>query len=154
MSDPVIIPGIQALKDFIGKPLGPSEWLTVTQERIQAFADATDDHQWIHTDPERAARESPFGGTVAHGYLTLGLGPALLPQLFRVEPSTMTINSGIEKMRLQEPVLAGSRIRTRAEIKDVRILPSGGARTTVHVKFEVEGRKKPSCTCNCILVYV
>ena len=151
---PVIIPGIAALKDFIGVPLGPSEWIEVSQQRIQAFADATDDHQWIHTDAERAKSDSPFGTTIAHGYLTLSLLPAVLGQLFRVEPSSMTINSGIEKMRLQEPVPAGSRIRVRAEIKNVRTLPGSGARTTLHVVAEIDGKKKPACTLDSVLVYM
>jgi len=145
---------VPAIKDFIGQPLGPSDWYEISQERIQAFADATDDQQWIHIDPERARSESPFGTTIAHGYLTLSLGPVLMPQLFRIEPCSITINSGIEKMRLQEPVPAGSRIRTRAEIRNVRMLPNGSARTTIHVVFELEGKKKPACTLDCVLVYV
>ena len=139
MSEPIRIPSVAALKDFVGKPMGPCDWLAVTQERIDAFAEATGDRQWIHTDPERAKADSPFGGTIAHGYLTLALAPPLMDELFRVDGCRMTVNYGIEKMRLHEPVPAGARIRVTMEITKVRMLPNGGARTTIHCTFDVEG---------------
>jgi acyl dehydratase len=154
MSEPIRIPSVPALKEFIGQPMGPSDWVTVTQERIQSFADATGDQQWIHTDPERAKSESPFGGSIAHGYFTISLAPPLISQLFTIDGCSMTVNSGIEKMRLQEPVRAGARIRLSAEIRGVRMLPSGGARTTIHFVFEVEGGRKPACVCDAVLVYI
>lgn len=154
MPDPVRIPSVAAIKDFVGVAMGPSEWVEVTQERIQSFADATGDQQWIHTDVERAKVASPFGSTIAHGYLTISLAPPLIDQLYVVDGCSMTINSGIEKMRLQEPVPAGGRIRLGAEITKVRMLPTGAARTTVHFVFEVEGGAKPACVCDAVLVYV
>jgi len=153
MPEPVHIPSVAAIKDYVGQTFGPTDWVSVTQERIQAFADATGDQQWIHTDPERAKAESPFDGPIAHGYLTLSLAPPLVDQLYRIDDLRMTVNYGIEKMRLQEPVRAGSRIRLRAELTKVRMLPSGGARTTVHFVFEVEGGSKPACVCDAVLVY-
>jgi acyl dehydratase len=153
MATPTKIPDIQSIKDFIGKPLGESDWYTVTQEQIDFFAKATGDHQWIHVDVERAEKESPFGGTVAHGYLTLALAPALLPQLIRVEGATRTVNFGIDKMRLPSPVPAGARIKLTAEIKHVRNVPGGAARVTISLVFHVEGVKKPCCTCDAIYVY-
>jgi len=153
MSDPIRIPSVAALKDFVGQPMGPSDWVTVTQERIQSFADATGDQQWIHTDPERAKSQSPFGTAIAHGYFTISLAPPLIEQLFQIEGCSMTVNYGIEKMRLQEPVPAGGRIRLSAEISKVRMLPSGGARTSIHFVFEVDGGKRPACVCDAVLVY-
>ncbi|HVP27683.1 MAG TPA: MaoC family dehydratase [Myxococcota bacterium] len=153
MSQPTVIPSVSALKQFLGKPLGRSDWVTVTQEQINAFADATGDHQWIHVDVERAKTQSPFKTTIAHGYLTLSLAPALLPQLVRVEGIRMGVNYGIDKMRLPAPVPAGSRLRLSAELRDVRDLPGGAARATFGLTFEVEGGTKPACTADAIYVY-
>lgn len=153
MSSPTIIPGIHALKPLVGRRLGTSDWITVTQEQIQRFADATGDHQWIHCDVERARRESPFKGTIAHGYLTLALAPALMSQVLRVEGVRMGVNYGVEKMRLPAPVPAGARLRMSAEIKDVRDLPGGGARATIGLSFEIEGQAKPACVADAIYVY-
>ncbi|MFT5442770.1 MAG: acyl dehydratase, partial [Myxococcota bacterium] len=100
MSNPVVIPDIASIKNYVGKPLGETDWFIVTQEQIQNFARATGDHQWIHTDVARAESESPFGGTIAHGYLTLSLAPALLPQLLHVDNSSRTVNYGADKVRL------------------------------------------------------
>src|SRR5687767_1562817 len=94
-----IVQGIEGLKPLVGQHLGYSDWLEVTQDRVNLFADATGDHQWIHVDPERAARESPFGGPIAHGYLTLSLAPVLLPQVLRVEGISMGVNYGLNKLR-------------------------------------------------------
>jgi acyl dehydratase len=153
MGTPTVIPGLAAIADFVGVELGTSDWISVTQERIDAFADATGDHQWIHTDVERARRESPWKETVAHGYLTLSLAPALLRQILTVEGSKTAINSGIEKMRLSSPVLAGSRVRLSATIKHARDIPGGGVRVVIHLKFEVEGSSKPACTADGIYLY-
>jgi acyl dehydratase len=153
MSSPTVIPGVRALKQFVGKPLGASSWVTVSQEQINAFADATGDHQWIHVDVERARRESPFKGTIAHGYLTLSLAPSLLPEIFRVEGVRLGVNYGIEKMRLPAPVPAGARVRVLAELKDVRDMPGGGARATFGLVFEIEGGAKPACVADAIYVY-
>ena len=153
MHEPIHIPSISALREHVGEVLGPSDWVTVSQERIRAFAEATGDRQWIHTDPERATAESPFGTPIAHGYLTISLAPPLIDQLYQISDCRMTVNYGIEKMRLQEPVPAGARIRLSAEIRKVRMLPSGAARATVHFVFEVEGGTRPACVCDAVLVY-
>ncbi|HME73081.1 MAG TPA: MaoC family dehydratase [Myxococcota bacterium] len=153
MSSPTVIPSVRALKQFVGKSLGTSSWVTVSQEKINAFAGATGDHQWIHVDTERARRESPFKGTIAHGYLTLSLAPSLLPEIFRVEGARMGVNYGIDKMRLPAPVPAGGRVRVSAELKDVRDMPGGGARATFGLIFEIEGGGKPACVADAIYVY-
>lgn len=153
MSNPTIVPGIHALKPLVGKRLGTSDWITITQEQIQRFADATGDQQWIHCDVERARRESPFKGTIAHGYLTIALAPALMPQVIRVEGVRMGVNYGADRMRLPAPVPAGARLRMTVEVKDVRDLPGGGARATFGLSFEVEGQAKPVCVADAIYVY-
>lgn len=154
MTAPLVIPDVASLKRFVGVKLGPSEWVTVTQKRIELFADATDDQQWIHTDPERAARESPFGGTIAHGYLTLSMAPVLLSKVLRVEQSAMTLNYGLEKLRMHSPVHAGSRIRFHATIQSVRDIPSGAARVVIAMTIEVEGVPRPAVVAEPVLVYV
>jgi acyl dehydratase len=151
---PTVIPGIDAIRGFVGKPLGPSDWVEVGQERIDRFADATGDHQWIHVDPERARRESPFGAAVAHGYLTLSLAPALLNQILRMEGDATVLNTGISKMKLSAPVPAGSRVRLHAEIARARVLPGGGARAVFRIEIEVEGSDKPALTADVGLVYL
>jgi acyl dehydratase len=153
MGSPTVIRGIAALKDHVGVELPVSDWIPITQERIDAFADATDDHQWIHSDVERARRESPWKETIAHGYLTLSLAPALLRQILSVEGSTTAVNTGIEKMRLSSPVLAGSRVRLSAMIKHARDLPRGGIRVVIHLILEVEGSSKPVCTADVVYLY-
>ena len=154
MASPLVIPDVASLKRFVGATLGPSEWVSVTQKRIELFADATDDQQWIHLDPERAARESPFGGTIAHGYLTLSMAPVLLSQVLRVEQAAMTVNYGLDKLRLHAPVRAGSRIRFLATIKSVRDIPGGAARVVIAMTIEVEGTTRPALVAEPILVYV
>ncbi len=154
MPTPAIVPGVRALKQWIGKSLGVTEWLTITQEQIQAFADATGDQQWIHVDVGRARSESPFRGPIAHGYLTLALAPRLLPQLLEVQGARLVVNYGIEKLRLPAPVLAGARVRMGAEVKDVRDIPGGAARVTLGIHFELEGQRKSACTADVIYVYV
>ena len=125
----------------------------VTQERIKAFAEATGDHQWIHVDEERAARESPFGTPIAHGYLTIALAPALLPQVMRVEGLRLAVNYGLNKMRLPAPVPAGSRVRLTVEIKGVRELGGSAARVNMGFLFEVEGSSKAACIADAVYVY-
>jgi acyl dehydratase len=154
MATPTVIPGLSALKQFVGKPLGATDWVVVTQEQIDRFADATGDHQWIHVDVERAKKESPFKGTIAHGYLTISLAPVLLPQLVRVDGIRMGVNYGIDSMRLPTPVPAGAKLRLVAQLKDVREMPGGaGARVTYALTFEVEGAAKPACVADVVYVY-
>lgn len=153
-ANPTVIPRVTDIRQFVGKTVGPSEWIVVTQERIDRFADATGDDQWIHVDPERARRESPFGTTVAHGYLTLSLVPALLSQMMRVEGARAVLNVGIERMKLSAPVPAGARVRLRAELRKARDMPGGSVRATLGLVLEVEGAAKPACTADVVLVYV
>jgi acyl dehydratase len=150
---PTILPDVASLAEHIGTDLGVSGWTEIAQERIADFARATGDHQWIHTDVERARRESPFGETVAHGYLTVALCSALLPELLVVEKCSRVVNYGIDKLRLREPVRAGSRIRIGGTIKGVRNIANGGARVTLSVRWEVEGARRPVCLADVVLVY-
>ena len=153
MASSTIIKSISNLRDFVDVDLGVSDWVEITQERISAFADATGDHQWIHCDPLRARRESPYGGTIAHGYLTLALGPSLLQQILMIEDAKTAVNTGSDKVRLSAPVPAGSKIRMTARIKDARDLPTGGVRVTIALRFEIEGVAKPACLANVNYVY-
>ena len=153
MPDRLVVPNIEALADCIDTPIGPSEWITVDQARIDAFARATGDDQWIHTDSERAARESPFGQTIAHGYLTLALAPVLLREIFSVENCSQIINAGIDRLRLKEPVAAGSRLRFTGRILGVRRVPGGAARVNLSLRWELEGAKRPACRGEAVYVY-
>jgi acyl dehydratase len=127
----------------VGKSLGASDWLVIEQGRIDHFADATDDHQWIHVDAARAAAGS-FGSTIAHGYLTLSLVNALLPQLLAVPGAVLAINAGCNKVRFPAPVPVGSRIRALGELAAVTAV-RGGADVVVRVTIEIEGHAKPAC---------
>ena len=136
--------------DLIGKELGPTGWLEVTQARIDAFADATDDHQWIHVDPARAA-EGPFGTTIAHGYLTLSLCAPLLSELLAdLTSSSLSINYGTNKVRFPAPVPSGSRIRARATVASVDDVP-GGDQAVVVTTVEREGGDKPVCVAEIVI---
>ena len=128
----------------IGQELGPSEWLTVTQEMIDKFADATGDHQWIHVDVERAKREMPGGKTIAHGYLTLSLLPRLAPTLMKIEKRKRGLNYGSNKIRFISPVPAGSRIRLRQRLVNAEETKDGGVRVTSEMTMEVEGGERPA----------
>jgi acyl dehydratase len=134
---------VAELKDKIGEELGVSDWIEVTQERIQLFADATGDHQWIHLDRERA-RAGPFGTTIAHGFLTLSLLPEMSAKAFAVSDTRMGVNYGLNRVRFPAPVPSGSRLRGRFKL--VRFEPiDGGAQLTVQVTMEREGSDKPVC---------
>ena len=137
------IDGLDALRTAVGTQLGPTDWLTVDQARIDAFADVTGDHQWIHVDPVRA-RESPFGSTIAHGYLTLSLCNWFLPQMLTVTGIGMGVNYGADRVRFPAPVPAGSRLRGRGEILACSDVP-GGVQTTIRITAEVDGAAKPAC---------
>jgi len=136
--------GIDEVKAAVGRHLGYSDWVEVTQERVNLFADATGDHQWIHVDPERAAAESPFGGPIAHGYLTLSMSNLFLPQIVAVEGVSLGVNYGTGKVRFPAPVPVGSRLRAGAELTAVDDIP-GGVQTTMTITLEVEGGTKPVC---------
>ncbi len=128
---------------YSGKELGCSDWLTVDQERINMFADATLDHQWIHVDTERAAVESPYKSTIAHGYLTLSLLPHLWEQIVEVNNITMLVNYGMDKMRFGQAVVTGSRVRLVVKLHDIQNL-RGICKTEVEIKIEIEGQRKPA----------
>jgi acyl dehydratase len=132
------------LPSLKGKELGSSQWIEVTQERVNTFADATDDHQWIHIDVERAKKESPFGGPIAHGYLTLSLLIPLWSQVLTVTDATTVVNYGLNKVRFPAPVPAGSKIRLTATLTDVTEV-KGGLQLTVSGVIELEGGDKPVC---------
>jgi acyl dehydratase len=135
-----------------GEHLGYSDWHTVTQRQVDLFAEATGDRQWIHVDPERAAA-GPFGGTIAHGYLTLSLLPMLGQQIFRVDGLSMGVNYGSEKVRFPSPVPVGSRVRAGAELLDVR-QAGPGSQAVVRYTVEIEGRPKPACVAEVIVLLV
>ena len=131
------------LRDAVGKHLGYSDWHVIDQERVNLFADATGDHQWIHVDPERA-RGGPFGTTVAHGFLTLSLLPLFLPEVYSVEGVRMAVNYGLNKVRFPAPLPVGSRVRGGLELVDVADV-EGGVQVTARVTVEAEGAPKPCC---------
>jgi acyl dehydratase len=143
--EPVLIDGVEELRELIGRELGPTDWLEITQEDIDRFADVSRDHQWIHVDPERAARESPYGTTVAHGNHTLSLIDWFRPQLIRNQGAKLGINYGFNKVRFPAAVPAGSRIRARAEVLSVDELGDGWWHTVTRFTIEGEGQDKPVC---------
>jgi acyl dehydratase len=147
-----VLDGIDEIRAAAGRELGTSDWIEITQERIDAFADATGDHQWIHVDPERAAT-GPFGTTIAHGYLTLSLTNLLLPEIVEVRGISMGINYGVNKVRFPAPVPVGSRIRARAELAAVEDV-ANGVQGTVVITVEIEGSEKPACVVESLSRYV
>ena len=143
------------LDDFAaakGTELGPTDWTLVDQDRVNVFADATDDHQWIHVEPDRAA-EGPFGGTIAHGLLTLSLLPRFMHQLYEVDNVRMAVNYGFNKVRFISPVAVGKRIRATATITDVTSL-EGAVQATLTTAVEIEGAGKPAAVIESIVRYV
>ncbi|MGW0610913.1 MaoC family dehydratase [Streptomyces sp. NPDC002788] len=138
----ITVNGLGELRKLAGGDLGTSEWIEVTQERINTFADATGDHQWIHVDPERA-KGGPFGAPIAHGYLTLSLFIPLFTELLDVQGVTTKVNYGLDKVRFPSPVKAGSRIRLTAKLAEVEDVP-GGVQITVEGAIEIEGAAKPA----------
>jgi acyl dehydratase len=136
----------------VGSQLGPIEWLPITQERVNLFAEATEDHQWIHVDPERAA-SGPFGGIIAHGLLTLSLLPHFTHQLYRVENVALAVNYGYNKVRFITPVKVGANVRARAEISNVDRL-DGAVQVTMTVTVEIEGSAKPAAVVESIARFI
>lgn len=143
-----VITGIEGLKAAVGEHLGFSDYMEITQERVNKFADATGDHQWIHVDVERA-KSGPFGGPIAHGYLTLSLGPMLYPTVVRIEGFTMGVNYGANKVRFPSPVPVGAKLRLGVKLLQVEEI-AGGVQTTMEFTFECEGAPKPSCVAEII----
>ncbi|HEX7044978.1 MAG TPA: MaoC family dehydratase [Burkholderiales bacterium] len=142
------IKSIDELRRQVGQDVAVSDWLTVTQERIDRFADATSDHQWIHVDRERAA-QSPFGTTIAHGFLTLSLIPYFTNETFTFPPSRMTINYGLNRVRFTAPVRSGSRVRARFRLLGLEDVP-GGVQMNWQITIELEGSEKPACVAETI----
>ena len=145
------IDGIDGLKACVGQHLGYSDYVDISQQRVNLFAEATGDHQWIHVDVERA-KAGPFGGPIAHGYLTLSLGPVLLPEVLQVSGITMGVNYGTNKVRFPSPVPVGAKLRlgaTLAAVEDV----TGGAQLTIALVFEIEGAPKPACVAEVVYRY-
>ena len=150
---PTVFQSPKDLAKAIGKPLGTSDWIEITQERIDRFADATGDHQWIHVDPERA-RHGPYGGTIAHGYLTQSLVNSFLPQIIDVRGIQMGINYGADRVRFPAPVPVGSRVRGSAELLSVEDVKGGAVQATIRVVVEIEGSDRPGCVIDTISRYV
>jgi hypothetical protein len=146
---PTIVDAPSGLLDLVGADLGTTDWIVVTQERIGEFADATGDHQWIHVDVERAQAESPFGGPIAHGYLTLSLVNLFLPELLEVRGASMGVNVGLEQVRFPAPVPSGARIRGRGQVVSAEEA-KGGVQVVVRVAVEVEGVEKPACVADTV----
>lgn len=139
-----VLTGVDGVRAAIGRELGPGDWFTVDQARVDGFADDTEDHQWIHVDPERA-KSSPFGGTIAHGFLTLSLLPHLANSARRLDGVRMGVNYGLNKVRFPSPVQVGSRVRATVTITEAEDLPDNGVQVVSTVTVEVEGAPKPAC---------
>ena len=142
------VDGIEGVQGLVGQHLGHSEWLEITQERVNQFAEATGDFQWIHVDVERA-KAGPFGGPIAHGYLTLSLGPVLYPQIVRINGFAMGVNYGANKVRFPSPVPVGAKLRLGVKLLAVEEI-AGGLQSTMEFTFECEGAAKPSCVAEII----
>ncbi|MFI5659578.1 MaoC family dehydratase [Streptomyces sp. BYX5S] len=151
MAEPRVFKDVDDLKGAVGEQLGYSDWVEIEQSRIDTFADATGDHQWIHVDPERA-KEGPFKTTIAHGYLTLSLLPLFGPQLMKVEGMKMGVNYGTNKVRFPAPVPVGSRLRATAKVTNVEDV-AGGVQVTVAFSVEREGGDKPVCVAESVSRY-
>lgn len=147
-----VIEGIDELQSLAGQEIGVSDWIEVTQRMIDSFAETTGDRQWIHTDPERAARESPYGRTIAHGFLTLSLLSRLKSQAVSVRGIKMAINYGLNRVRFPSPVRSGARIRGRFTLQSVEPI-EGGVQTVVAGTVEIEGERKPAVAAEWVLRY-
>jgi acyl dehydratase len=141
---------IKDLPGLVGTEVGVSDWLLVDQDRVNKFADATGDHQWIHVDVERA-KDGPFGGTIAHGYLTLSLIPQFTPQLFSLETPGARLNYGVNKVRFPNPVKVGGKIRATAQITEVSDVPAGKQMVT-RFTIEIDGESKPACVAETVVL--
>ncbi|WP_392668691.1 MaoC family dehydratase [Streptomyces sp. LN785] len=141
--------GLDEIKALAGTDLGRTEWLEITQERVNTFADATGDHQWIHTDPARAA-DGPFGGTIAHGYLTLSLIIPLFNQLLTIEGTSMSINYGLDKVRFPHPVKVGAKVRLHGVVDSVEDVKGNGMEMRLAFTIEIDGADKPACVAQAI----
>ncbi|MEZ0365515.1 MaoC family dehydratase [Mycobacterium sp. pUA109] len=144
---------VNELAALQGQSIGHSDWVTITQEAVNLFADATGDHQWIHVDPERAAN-GPFGTTIAHGYMTLSLLPQLMHTMYRVDGLKMAVNYGLNKVRFPSPVPVGSKVRAEGSVVNVDDLGDGAYQVTLSTTVEVEGAAKPACVAESVVRYM
>ena len=147
-----VIENFDAMKALVGQEIGVSPWVDVTQERIDKFAEATGDFQWIHVDPERAARELPGGKTIAHGFLTLSLLPKMVYEIYRIDGVAHGLNYGGNRLRFTAPVPAGSRVRARLRVRKAEDVKNDGLRLTSEVTVELEGSDRPACVAETISV--
>jgi acyl dehydratase len=147
-----VLDGVEGLKAAVGRHLGHSDWHEITQDQVNRFADVTGDHQWIHVDIERAAT-GPFGGPIAHGYLTLALLPMLLGEIVEVRDVALVVNAGIDTLRFRQPVPVGAKVRAGAEVKTAREAPGGLLHTVLKVTVEIEGQRKPAATAEVVFLY-
>lgn len=150
--DKVVINNFKEFETFVGKEMGVSNYVKVTQPQINQFADATLDHQWIHTDLERASVESPFKATIAHGYLALSLVPHLWEQIAQINNYKLLVNYGIEKLKFNQPVLVDSEVRLRVSLQAITNL-RGIAKTEMNIEMEIKDQKKPAFTATLIFLY-
>lgn len=148
----IVINSFEELEQYVGKELGVSDYITITQKQINLFADATLDHQWIHVDTERAKAESPYKTTIAHGYLNLSVLPYLWNEVVEVNNSKLTVNYGIESLRFNQPVLVNSQVRVRAKLKSVKNL-RGITKAEIEVRMEIEGNRKTALDATIIFLY-
>jgi acyl dehydratase len=151
-SGPLVITGLEGLEAHVGQTVGVTDWETVVQDEITAFAKLTGDEQWIHVDPERAA-QGPFGATIQHGFLTLGMSPSLLWRVCVVEGFGMILNYGVNKVRFPAPLVVGSRIRAHVEVAEVKKLGESGVEVVWRLTYEVEGKPKPCCVADLVFRY-
>ena len=147
-----LIPDLDALATWVGREVACSDWIAIEQERIQQFADATGDQQWIHLDPERARSESPYGGTIAHGFLTLSLLPALMQSCMQVDGLAMAINYGLDRVRLPSAVRAGQQVRARFMLDSLHAV-DGGVQARWTATVECEGGERPACVAEMLVRY-
>jgi acyl dehydratase len=151
---PLIFESPSALKDFVGREIAVTDWLTITQERINLFAEATEDRQWIHLDRERAERESPFKTTIAHGFLTLSLIPHLMQQAMKIRDGLrLAVNYGLNRVRFTSPVRSGARIRARILLLSLKEIAQDAVEVVYTVTIECEGSEKPCCVAESIVRY-
>jgi acyl dehydratase len=148
---PIVFDSAESVLAAVGKPLGVTPWLAITQQRVDTFADATDDHQWIHVDPVRA-KDGPFGATIAHGFLTLSLCSRFLPELVEVRMK-MGVNYGVDKVRFPNAVKVGARIRGVGELITAETTKDGGLQATIRITIEIEGETRPACVADTISRY-
>jgi acyl dehydratase len=145
----ITVTGLQEISALAGQDLGHSDWLTVAQKRVDTFADATDDHQWIHVDPQRA-KDGPFGGTIAHGYLTLALLIPLFNEMLQIQGVSMSLNYGLDKVRFPSPVRVGQQIRLSGTVDTVEEVAGNGVQMVVDFRVDIDGEDKPACVARAV----